>query len=83
MYMRLSHGYVTKIQEPTPDGPSKGGWGSPFKKKSGAAIFFAGCDGTPRGWLNCEGGPPLASVKEGVPHLMDLFLGVGGIRIEN
>lgn len=40
MLMRLSHGYVTKNRGVTPDDPGKGGWGSPFKKKSGAAIFL-------------------------------------------
>jgi len=40
---------VTKIRVVTPDGSGMGGRGYPFTKKNGAAIFFAGGEGSPWG----------------------------------
>ena len=64
---------MTKIRHLTPDGPGKGGWGSPFKKKSGAAIFLRVVMGPLGGGVIVKGVPPLCVREGGVLSLTNLI----------
>jgi len=70
---------VTKIKEPTPDGPGKGG-GGPLLKKRAGRQFFRGMGGDPwGGGVIVKGGSPFCVREGGGTH--SLILSEGG-RIE-